>query len=78
MTKYAEVFKEIRINEETELFFTAIETFNGDETDYEIVDVELVSITLMGTEIQASDLPKEVVASFLAYADDDNTEWWYY
>ena len=79
MTKYADVFKTLRINDETTLSFNAREVFSRMDDDYEIVDVELVSIELVGTEIQANDLPNDVVNVFLEYyADDNRAEWEYY
>ena len=78
MTKYADVFKTLRINDETTLSFNAREVFSRMDDDYNIVDVELVSIELAGTEIQANDLPNDVVNVFLEYADDNRAEWEYY
>ncbi len=78
MTKYADVFKTLVINDETTLSFNAREVFSRMDDDYEIVDVELVSIELVGTEIQANDLPNEVVNVFLEYADDNRAEWEYH
>jgi len=77
MTKYADVFKTLRINDETTLSFNAREVFSRMDDDYNIVDVELVSIELAGTEIQANDLPNDVVNVFLEYADDNRAEWEY-
>ena len=75
--KYADVHKTV-VTDDLELFFQAREVFSRMDDDYEIEDVELVSVSILGIEYQASDLPPKMVDSFLDhFADDDNTEWEY-
>lgn len=78
MTKYADVHKTV-ITEDISMFFQAREVFLSMDDDYEIEDVELVSVEILGIEYQAGNLPPKMVDSFLEhFADDDNTEWEYY
>ena len=78
MTKYADVHKTV-ITDDISMFFQAREVFSRMDDDYEIEDVDLVSVEILGIEYQAVDLPPKMVDSFLEhFADDDNTEWEYY
>ena len=78
MTKYADVHKTV-ITDDISMFFQAREVFSPMDDDYEIEDVDLVSVEILGIEYQAVDLPPKMVDSFLEhFADDDNTEWEYY
>ena len=78
MTKYADVHKTV-ITDDISMFFQAREVFSPMDDDYEIEDVDLVSVEILGIEYQAVDLPPKMVDSFLEhFADDNNTEWEYY
>ena len=73
--KYADVHKTV-VTDDLELFFQAREV--DADGDYEIEDVELVSVEILGVEYQANDLPPKMVDSFLGhFADDDGVEWEY-
>ena len=76
--KYADVHKTV-ITDDISMFFQAREVFSPMDDDYEIEDVDLVSVEILGIEYQAVDLPPKMVDSFLEhFADDNNTEWEYY
>ena len=78
MTKYADVYKALTLNEGVEVFFTGKEVFNSDDSDYEIVGVNLAAILMNGVEVLAHEIPFEVANFFLNnYADDDRAEWGY-
>ena len=75
--KYADVSKTV-VTDDISLWFQAREVFNSMDDDYEIEDIELLSVEILGIEYSASDLPPKMVDSFLEhFADDDNTEWEY-
>lgn len=78
MTKYADVYKVVSPQEEVELFFNAVEVFDRYEEDYEILEVELVSIKVLGVEIPANSLTKKAVDFFLSLSDDNDSDWEYY
>ena len=78
MTKYADVYKALTLNDDVEVFFTGKEVFNSDDSDYEIVGVNLVAILMFGVEVLAHEIPYEVSNLFLNnYADDDRADWEY-
>jgi hypothetical protein len=78
MTKYADVHKTV-VSEDFTLTFNAREVFNRMDDDYEIEDVTLVSVEMLGIDFDHSDLPPKMVDAFLDhFADDDNTEWEYF
>ena len=75
--KYADVTKTV-VTDDFSLWFQAREVFSRMDDDYEIEDVELVSVEILGVEYQASDLPPKMVDSFLEhFADTDTSEWEY-
>ena len=75
--KYADVTKTV-VTDDFSLWFQAREVFSRMDDDYEIEDVELVSVEILGIEYQASDLPPKMVDSFLEhFADTDTSEWEY-
>ena len=75
--KYADVSKTV-VTEDISLWFQAREVFSRMDDDYEIEDVELLSVEILGIEYSASDLPPKMVDSFLQeFADSDDAEWEY-
>ena len=76
--KYADVHKTI-VTDDISLWFQAREVFNRMDDDYEIEDVELVSVEILGIEYSPSDLPPKMVDSFLQeFGDGDDAEWEYF
>ena len=75
--KYADVSKTV-VTDDISLWFQAREVFSRMDDDYEIEDVELLSVEILGIEYSASDLPDKMVNSFLeTFADSDDAEWEY-
>ena len=75
--KYADVTKTV-VTDDFSLWFQAREVFSRMDDDYEIEDVELVSVKILFFEYQASELPPKMVDSFLEhFADTDTSEWEY-
>ena len=73
--KYADVHKTV-VTEHISLWFQAREV--SIDGDYDIEDVELVSVEILGIEYSAIDLPPKMVDSFLEhFADSDDAEWEY-
>jgi hypothetical protein len=77
--KYADVTKTVYAGTEYSVTFNAREVYSPRDEDYDIVDVEVASVEMLGIDVDASNLPQSLLNKMIdEFADDCSAEWEYY